>query len=116
MGLAIALFLFGLICGALVRNRAAAMLGAPVAAVAAWYLIPMLQPMLAGSATGRRWSELLTEAGAGEVSLTVLLSLTVLGVVVAWVLFRGHDHRPDWEWDPDHPKRRNRRRRRYAHG
>ena len=115
MGIALALALFGVLCGAMVRNRAAAILGAMSAGVAVWYLIPMLQEMMAGSVTGRHWSATLSEWGAGSVSLPICLGVTVLGVIVAWVLFRGHEHRPDWEWDPDHPKARGRRRRRLAH-
>jgi hypothetical protein len=114
MGIAIALGLFGVLCGALIRNRAAAVLGACVAGVTAWYLIPMLQPMLANSATGRRWSAMLSDWGAGNDSLALLMGAAMIGLLVAWVLFRGHEHRPDWEWDPDHPKARHRRRRRYA--
>ena len=115
MGIAIALGLFGVLCGAMIRNRAAAVLGAFVAGVAVWYLIPMLQHMMAGSATGRQWASTLSEWGAGNVSLPICLSVTVIGVLLAWVLFRGHEHRPDWEWDPDHPKHRShRRKRRYA--
>ena len=83
--------------------------------VGGWYLIPSSQEMMAGWVTGRHWSATLSEWGAGSVSLPICLGVTVLGVIVAWVLFRGHEHRPDWEWDPDHPKARGRRRRRLAH-
>ena len=115
MGIAIALALFGVLLGAAVRNRAAAIGGAFIVGVAVWYLTPKLQVMMANSVTGRHWSTALSDWGAGSVSLQICLAVTVLGVLVAWVLFRSHEHRPDWEWDPDHPKaRERRRRRRYA--
>jgi hypothetical protein len=117
MGIAIALALFGVICGAVIHNRAGAAAGAFAAAFVTWLAAPALDPCLTHSTTGRRLAATLSEAGAGQTSLLMLLAAAAFGVLVAWVLFRRREHRPDWEWDPDHPDaRERRRRRRFANG
>ncbi|MBX7249384.1 MAG: hypothetical protein K1X35_10130 [Caulobacteraceae bacterium] len=112
MGILIGLALFGVLCGVSIKNRAAAILGAMVAGVSAWFIPPALEPMLGNSVTGRRWATLFGEWGVGSAPLPAMLGAVVLGVLVAWVLFRAHEHRPDWEWDPEHPRFREKRRRR----
>jgi hypothetical protein len=112
MGILIGLALFGMLCGVSIKNRAAAILGSMVAGVAVWYVIPAIEPLFGNSATGRRWATMLADWGLGSVPLPAMLGVVVLGVLVSWVLFRGHEHRPDWEWDPDHPKAREKRRKR----
>jgi hypothetical protein len=112
VGILIGLAIFGVICGVAIKNRAAAILGAMIAGVSVWYLVPAIEPLLGNSPTGRRWTVMLADWGVGSVPLPAMLGVVVLGVLVAWVLFRSHDHRPDWEWDPDQPRSRNKRRRR----
>ena len=114
MGIAIALCLFGAICGGVIHNKAGSAAAAFAAAFVCWLAAPALEPFLTHSSAGRRIAANLDTAGAGETPLLMLLAAAALGVLVSWVLFRGREHRPDWEWDPDHPKARKRRRRRYA--
>jgi len=113
MGVGIALGLFGVLLGAAIRNRLGAVFAAAAASFVAWMGLPAAQPFLAGSATGRRIAEMLSHNGAEDPSLFIFLGASAAGVLLAWMLFGGSDeHRPDWEWDPEHPKSRKRRRRR----
>lgn len=111
MGIAIALGLFGVLCGAVIHNRAGSAAAAFAAAFVCWLAAPALEPFLTHSSTGRRLASTLDQAGAGHTPLFMLIGAAALGVLVSWVLFRSRIHRPDWEWDPDHPKARKRRRR-----
>lgn len=112
MGIAIALGLFGLICGAVIHNRAGAAAAAFSGAFVVWLSAPAVAPFLTHSSTGRRLAATLDQAGAEQTPFLMMLAAATAGVLAAWVLFRTHDHRPDWEWDPDHPKSRRERRRR----
>ena len=112
MGIAIALCLFGVFCGVVIHNRAGAAAAAFSGAFVVWLAAPAVAPFLTHSTTGRRMAETLSEAGAGQTPFLMLLAAAAGGVLIAWVMFRTRDHRPDWEWDPDHPKARGRRRRR----
>jgi len=114
MGIAIALGLFGLICGVVIHNRAGAAAAAFTGAFVTQLALPAFEPFLGHSSTGRKMAATLDQAGAGSTPFLMLLAAAVSGVLIAWVLFRTKDHRPDWEWDPDHPEARRRRKRRYA--
>ena len=111
MGIALALGLFGLICGVVIHNRAGAAAAAFSGAFVVQLSLPAFEPFLTHSSTGRKLASSLDQAGAGQTPFFMLLGAAVAGLLVAWVLFRRRDHRPDWEWDPDHPKARKRRRR-----
>lgn len=110
MGIAMALGLFGVICGAVIHNRAGAAAAAFSGAFVVWLMAPAITPFLTHSSTGRRLAAHLDGAGAGQTPFLMLMAAATAGVLIAWVLFRTHDHRPDWEWDPDHPKAKGRRR------
>jgi len=113
MGIAIALGLFGIFIGAVVRNRTGAVLAAAAAALAVFIVVPSLDPYLTNSATGRRLGEFLHHNGSEHLSMIRLFACAAAGVLVAWLFVgRSSEHRPDWEWDPDHPRRRKQRRRR----
>ncbi len=117
MGIAFAAVVVGLLFGAVIHNR----LGAVAAAAGAMMLLnmglPAAEPFLAATSTGRRIVETLHHHGAGDVALLTLIGAGAFGVLVAWMLFgRSPEHRPDWEWDPDDPRYRRKRRRRMAHG
>jgi len=117
MGLLIAIGLFGVLAGLVVHNRIGAAGSAFAAALIVWYAGPRVEPMLVGTIDGRKILALLHEAGVGHVSIWLLCGAAFAGVLLAWMLFgRQAEHRPDWEWDPDHPKYRKRLRRRLARG
>ena len=115
MDLLIALALFGAVCGAVIRNRTGAAGSALLGALVVWYIAPRAGDFIDLTATGRRVAQTLDQAGAGHVSIWMMVAAAFVGVLVAWGLFgRSKEHRPDWEWDPDHPKYRKRMRRRMA--
>lgn len=117
MELLFALLAFGALCGVVVRNRTGAAGTALLGALVAWHVTPRLGRYLDGTATGRRLAEAIDQAGAGHVSIWMMCAAAFTGVLTVWLLFgRGEAHRPDWEWDPDHPRRRKRLRRRRALG
>jgi hypothetical protein len=115
MELLIALVLFGAVCGAVIRNRTGAAGSALLGALVVWYVTPRVGDFVDLTPSGRRVAETLDQAGAGHVSIWMLCAAAFVGVLVAWAVFgRSKEHRPDWEWDPDHPKYRKRMRRRAA--
>ncbi|HYE43662.1 MAG TPA: hypothetical protein VEA15_09750 [Caulobacteraceae bacterium] len=115
MQLLLALVLFGAVCGVVVRNRTGAAGGALLGALVAWYVGPRVGGFVGLTPSGRRIAETLEHAGAGHVSIWMMVAAAFVGVLIAWGLFgRSKEHRPDWEWDPDHPKYRRRLRRRMA--
>jgi len=114
MGIAIALGFFGLLCGAVVRNRVGGAFTAAAGAFMTWLALPSVYPLLDNSPKGHRIAAMLTSAGGDHPSLFMFLGAAAAGVLLAWMLFGAREHRPDWEWDPEHPKRRKRRRRLYA--
>lgn len=113
MGIAIALCLFGIFCGVVINHRAGAAAAAFSGAFVVWLAAPAVAPFLTHSSTGRRMAATLSDAGAGQTPFLMLLAAATAGVLIAWVMFRTQEHRPDWEWDPDHPKTRRRRRKRH---
>lgn len=117
MELLIGTFVFGVLSGVVVRNRTGAAGIGLLGALLAWYIAPRLGDFVGKTATGRRIAEAIEHAGAGHVSIWLLCAAAFTGVLVAWAFFGGGGgHRPDWEWDPDHPKYRKRMRRRRALG
>lgn len=114
MELLLGLVVFGALCGLVIRSRTGAAGIAFLAALMVWYAAPRAGDFISDKTTaGRRIAEAVERAGAGHVSIWLLCGAAFCGVLIAWALFgRKTEHRPDWEWDPDHPKYRKRLRRR----